>query len=407
MLMLQMKRIKEIRQSNTNTDLDGRDKVMTDVEDTHVTLTPVNPDGQQQSSSVSSGFVSNMLNPNQDTAIMEHPSLHKSIALQHRFLSSFKTNDPPINDSWQLLHIREMSLLLQIAFLETIYDGMKKSSRNKEGSPSIHAVAANLSELELKKILINKMETNNSINRSDIQRQLYKDLVEAYEADKILLDTYGDTVIIKRPRDGADDDDEPCRNRMGVGDVVHSTDVFKGPADQEFETGVQDENKAERRGSHFLIGFNKTYETTASPDHAMEYVCPCRYENCAKNVQTLTPELLAGQHLSDERHCKSYLLTGIFFTTVSSINSQGRRVIPFHHFIKTTGILRGWCVQAEIQRLSNTTNLPSGESRLGQRNKERQLPMIANLHRGISMGRLFKKTDITVTKVEIVEWHDL
>ncbi|GKD34194.1 hypothetical protein Tco_1249703, partial [Tanacetum coccineum] len=95
---------------DTNTDLDGRDDVMTDVilpqvqatqeiEDTHVTLTPVNPDGQQQSSSVSSGFVR-------------------------------------------------------------------------------HSKA-------------------------------YKALVDAYEADKILLDTYGDTVIIKRPRDGADDDQEP------------------------------------------------------------------------------------------------------------------------------------------------------------------------------------------------------
>ncbi|GJS34222.1 hypothetical protein Tco_0532604, partial [Tanacetum coccineum] len=51
---------------DTNTDLDGRNNVMTDVilpqvqatqeiEDTYVTLTPVNPDGQQQSSSVSSG----------------------------------------------------------------------------------------------------------------------------------------------------------------------------------------------------------------------------------------------------------------------------------------------------------------------------------------------------------------
>ncbi|GJV65052.1 hypothetical protein Tco_1475880 [Tanacetum coccineum] len=61
--------------NDTNTDLDRRDDVMTDVilpqvqatqeiEDTHVTLTPVNPDGQQQSSSVSSGFVSNMLNSN-------------------------------------------------------------------------------------------------------------------------------------------------------------------------------------------------------------------------------------------------------------------------------------------------------------------------------------------------------
>ncbi|GJZ49930.1 hypothetical protein Tco_0604120 [Tanacetum coccineum] len=39
------------------------------IEDTHVTLTPVNPDGQQQSSSVSSVFISNMLNPNQDIGV--------------------------------------------------------------------------------------------------------------------------------------------------------------------------------------------------------------------------------------------------------------------------------------------------------------------------------------------------
>ncbi|GKA38785.1 hypothetical protein Tco_0731336, partial [Tanacetum coccineum] len=44
---------------------------------------------------------------------------------------------------------------------------------------------------------------------SDIQRQFYKALVDAYEADKILLDTYGDMLTIKRPRDGADDDQEP------------------------------------------------------------------------------------------------------------------------------------------------------------------------------------------------------
>ncbi|GJV14150.1 hypothetical protein Tco_1359473 [Tanacetum coccineum] len=69
--------------------------------------------------------------------------------------------------------------------------------RSSKEAKTSHAVAANLSELELKKILIDKMEANNSINRSDIQRQLYKALVEAYEADKILLDTYGDTVTIK------------------------------------------------------------------------------------------------------------------------------------------------------------------------------------------------------------------
>nr|GFA89710.1 hypothetical protein [Tanacetum cinerariifolium] len=45
----------------------GRDIQTTqEFEDSHVTLTPVNPDGQQQSSSVSSQFVTSMLNPTPD-----------------------------------------------------------------------------------------------------------------------------------------------------------------------------------------------------------------------------------------------------------------------------------------------------------------------------------------------------
>ncbi|GKB23149.1 hypothetical protein Tco_0862550 [Tanacetum coccineum] len=291
---------------DTNTDLDGRDKVMTDVEDTHVTLTPVNPDGQQQSSSVSSGFVSNMLNPNQDTgvddifrqhteatslidtnvtAFMEpsftaqinrpptpHPIIiqqqqlpiltpatttssslqnlpnfaslfgfdHRLKALEANFSELRQTNQyaealssipstveqylankmqEAVDVAVQLKYerIREESTTANQQFLDSIDDGMKKIIKeqvkkevskiipkvekfvtdqlesevlvrsSKEANTS-HAVAANLSELELKKILIDKMKANNSINRSDIQRQLYKALVEAYEADNILLD---------------------------------------------------------------------------------------------------------------------------------------------------------------------------------------------------------------------------
>nr|GFC68927.1 hypothetical protein [Tanacetum cinerariifolium] len=60
--------------------------------------------------------------------------------------------------------------------------------------------------MELKKILIEKMEGNKSIQRSDEQRNLYKALVEAYEVDKAILDTYGDSTILKRRRE--DDDQE-------------------------------------------------------------------------------------------------------------------------------------------------------------------------------------------------------
>ncbi|GJY01318.1 hypothetical protein Tco_0359470, partial [Tanacetum coccineum] len=65
---------------DVNVNLEGRDAEMTDapctviqttqvIEDTHLITTPVNPEGQQQSSFVSSGFISNMLNPSPDTGI--------------------------------------------------------------------------------------------------------------------------------------------------------------------------------------------------------------------------------------------------------------------------------------------------------------------------------------------------
>nr|GFB00060.1 hypothetical protein [Tanacetum cinerariifolium] len=39
---------------------------------------------------------------------------------------------------------------------------------------------------------------------------LYKALVKAYESDNIILDTYRETVMLKRSRDGdADKDEEP------------------------------------------------------------------------------------------------------------------------------------------------------------------------------------------------------
>ncbi|GKA37778.1 hypothetical protein Tco_0724343 [Tanacetum coccineum] len=71
-------------------------------------------------------------------------------------------------------------------------------TRSSTESKTSLAIVANLSELELKKILINKMESNKSIHRSYEQKNLYKALDEAYESDKRILNTYGDTVSFKR-----------------------------------------------------------------------------------------------------------------------------------------------------------------------------------------------------------------
>nr|GFC16988.1 hypothetical protein [Tanacetum cinerariifolium] len=79
-------------------------------------------------------------------------------------------------------------------------------TRLSHSSRTSYAVAADLSEMELNKILINKMEGNKSIQRSDEQRNLYKALVEAYDAEKTILDSYGESTILKRRRE--DDDQE-------------------------------------------------------------------------------------------------------------------------------------------------------------------------------------------------------
>ncbi|GJX41420.1 hypothetical protein Tco_0256410 [Tanacetum coccineum] len=72
-----------------------------------------------------------------------------------------------------------------------------------------YGIASSLSELELKRILMDKMEENKSIDRSDVQKNLYNALVEAYNTDKDLFSSYGDVLIIPRTRDDKDKDEEP------------------------------------------------------------------------------------------------------------------------------------------------------------------------------------------------------
>ncbi|GJX34226.1 hypothetical protein Tco_0245783 [Tanacetum coccineum] len=86
------------------------------------------------------------------------------------------------------------------------------SALNEEDEEDVENVVTlypkNLSELDLKKILIDKMESNKSIHRSDEQKNLYKALFDAYESDKLILDTYGDTVSFKRGHNDEDKDEE-------------------------------------------------------------------------------------------------------------------------------------------------------------------------------------------------------
>ncbi|GJZ24457.1 hypothetical protein Tco_0561916 [Tanacetum coccineum] len=158
--------------------------------------------------------------------------------------------------------IREETHTENQQFLDSIDEGMKKVIKElvkKEVSkitPKIEKLVNEQleSKVLLKKILILKVEVT-TLSTGQHQRQLYKALVDAYEADKILLDTYGDTITIKRPRDDADDDQEPS---AGTDRGKTTTDVFEAPAHQEFETGVHDEQAEEE--VHHLPDWFQTFE---------------------------------------------------------------------------------------------------------------------------------------------------
>nr|GEX86189.1 hypothetical protein [Tanacetum cinerariifolium] len=183
----------------------------------------INLEGRD-SSSVSSQFVTSMLNPSPDTAtapstsLQDLPNFSSLFGFDHR-LKTLKANFSEFMETNQFDEVvssipgasQDTSLQDFTKIKKTVNEQLKAKvlTRASNSSKTSYAVAAELSELELKKILIEKMESHKSIQWFDEQRNLYKALVDAYECDKIILDTYGDTVTLKRRRDDKDKDEEP------------------------------------------------------------------------------------------------------------------------------------------------------------------------------------------------------
>ncbi|GJU73300.1 hypothetical protein Tco_1264705 [Tanacetum coccineum] len=105
------------------------------------------------------------------------------------------------------------------------------------------------------------MEENKSINRSDIQKNLYNALVESYNSNKDIISSYGDVVTLKRGQDDQDKDEDPSagsnrgskRRRSGKEaesskEPTHkeskSTSSSKGASGLETDIYEKDKNKA-------------------------------------------------------------------------------------------------------------------------------------------------------------------
>nr|GFA80926.1 hypothetical protein [Tanacetum cinerariifolium] len=234
-------------------------------------------------------------------------------------------------------------------------------------------VAADLSEMEQKKILIEKMEGNKSIQRSDEQRNLYKALVDAYEANKTILDSYRETVILKRRRDDDDDQEEgpsagsdrgSKRQREGkepelasapletaTRSAGRSTTGFKSrqvsAIEETSNSGScleQDLPAVQGSTQTWISELAKQADSHSSFNGLLD--TPLEFSNFIINrlrVDTLTPELLTGPTFELMKgSCTSlieieYHLEEVYKVTTDQldwVNPEGRRVIPFAHFIK-------------------------------------------------------------------------
>ncbi|GKD79286.1 hypothetical protein Tco_1341907, partial [Tanacetum coccineum] len=81
-------------------------------------------------------------------------------------------------------------------------------TRSSSQPTSTYKATAALSEFELTKILIDKMEKNKSYDKADYKKKLYDALVESYNTEKDLFDSYGEksSKDVKSSRDSRSKD---------------------------------------------------------------------------------------------------------------------------------------------------------------------------------------------------------
>nr|GEU96596.1 hypothetical protein [Tanacetum cinerariifolium] len=424
---------------DVNINLEGRDIQMTDVhttqvlKDTHVTLTLVNPDGQQQSLSVSSQFVTSMFNPSPDAGIdyllvstprvdvlvtttvvpflvtastLPLPSIPIMSQVQQAPAPTPTTTPSTslckVAVQLQSDRLREEAKAENEDFFNKLDENIQKIikeqvkeqvkvkvfknlpkiektvneqleakvlTRASNSSKTSYAVVDDLCKLELKKILIEKMESNKSIHQFNEQQNLYKALVDAYECNKIILDTYGDTVMLKKCHDDEDKDEEPSagsdRGSKRRREDTLTPDLLAGP----------------------------TYELMKGSCKSLVELEFFLEEVCKATTDQLDWNNPKGQQYPHN------LLKPLPLVP----NSRGRHVLPFDHFINNDlEYLRGGASSRKYKTfVTKTKALDYGH-----------IKWIEELFYGFAINResardvYSKHRIIAVTELQIIEWHN-
>nr|GEW17383.1 hypothetical protein [Tanacetum cinerariifolium] len=416
-----------------NINLEGRDIQMADAqqtnvlttqvtEDTYVIITSVNPEGQQQSSSVSSRFVSNIFNPSLDTALEDNflefiqtnqfaEAISLILGIVDKYLDNQMNDAVKVAVQLQSDKLRDEAKSENEDFLNKLDENIKKITkeqvkeqvkaqvskilpkikktineqienevltRSSSESKTSHDIAANLSELKLKKILIDKMERNKSICRYDEdeepsarsnrgskrrkagkepestsapKKKTFMSIRKSTEGSKSHHKSASKSALVDEPLHTAKDLEEPTHQEFIIAKPpTPDRDWYKTLPAQHVPVQLWISNLAQKDNSR--DSFNELMDTSLDFSAFMM--------NRLK-VDILTPELLTGLTFQlMQGSCKSLVELEYFFKEVYKAttdqldwnnpegqqypydlqkpiplipNSQGHRVIPFDHFI--------------------------------------------------------------------------
>nr|GFA67047.1 hypothetical protein [Tanacetum cinerariifolium] len=226
--------------------------------------------------------------------------------------------------------------------------------------------------LKIEKTVNEQLEAEVLTRSSNSSKTSYAALIEAYGSDKIILNTYGDTITLKRRRDDADKDEEPSAKsdwgskRRREGKEPKSTSAPKEKATKTIGKSTQMSKSYQKTASEsiqpWISDLAKQADSRSSFNELMD--TPVDFSAFLMNrlkVDTLTPELLASPTYELMKgSCKSlmeleFFLEEVYKATTDQLdwnnpegqlyphnllkplplipNSRGRRVIPFDHFI--------------------------------------------------------------------------
>nr|GFA02649.1 hypothetical protein [Tanacetum cinerariifolium] len=266
---------------------------------------------------------------------------------------------------------------------------------------------------------------NKSIQRLNAQRNLYKALVDAYESNKIILDTYDETVTLKRRRDDDKDKDEEPSARPDRGSKRRKEGKEPESASAPSEHATRSTGSELAKQADTCFSFNELLDT------------PLDFSNFIMNrlrVVTLTPELLAGPTYElMKRSCKSlieleYHLEEVYKSTTDQLDwvnpkgqqcphnllqplplipdNRSRRVIPFAHFINNDLEYLWGDLVARTMWIQDPIDYDKhalwGVSHWGR--KRQQFYGFA-VNQESARDVYSKRRIIAVTEFKIVEWH--